>query len=127
MDEREALEAMARIPKPIKWIIPDSVRTDHATHLLVQQKGTEFTLLFFEVQSPILTGTIEEQLAAMQKLEFAEAKCVSRIVMSVENVPLAANNFVQVLNNAMKLAMKGQEDANSEHTGGDSIGSFNPK
>ncbi len=103
--------APAQIAKPIKWIIPDTIRTDHATHLIVQQQGSEFTLLFFEVRSPIFLGTPEEQVAAMQELENVEAACVSRIVMSVENVPLAANHFIQVVSNAIVQFTKGQEDA----------------
>lgn len=101
----------AQIAKPIKWTIPDTIRTDHATHLIVQQQGSEFTLLFFEVRSPIFLGTPEEQVAAMQELENIEATCVSRIVMSVENVPLAANHFMQVVNNAIVQFMKEQENA----------------
>lgn len=110
MDEREAFTALAQIPKPIKWVIPDFIRTDHATHLLVQQQGSEFTLLFFEVQAPIFVGTLEEQIAAAQKLEFAEAKCVSKIVMSIENVPQAVNNLLQNFNNFVKTATEGHKD-----------------
>jgi hypothetical protein len=100
-----------QISKPIKWIFPDSIRTDHATHLIVQQQGTEFTLLFFEVRTPIFMGTPEEQVAAMQQLKNVEAICVSRIVMSLENVPLAVNSFDEAWGNAMQQIMKGQENA----------------
>ena len=99
--------------------MPDNIRTDHATHLIVQQQGSEFTLLFFEVQAPVLTGTPEEQLAEFKEMPFIEAKCISKIVMSVENTALAANNLVESLNrfNAMLLAVKGQENAvTSERT-----------
>src|SRR5438105_2578785 len=111
MDEREALAELAQIAKPIKWVVPDSIRTDHATHLLVQQQGTEFTLLFFEVRSPIFTGTPEEQVASLHQLENIEAACVSRIVMSVEHVPLAATQFMEVVNNAIMQIKKGHENA----------------
>jgi len=110
MAEDEATDTTpSQIAKPIKWIIPDAIRTDHATHLIVQQQGSEFTLLFFEVRSPIFLGTPEEQVAAMQQLEDVEATCISRIVMSVENAPLAANHFMQVMNNAIIQFTKGQE------------------
>src|SRR5712691_3082368 len=114
MDQYETSKAIAQMSKPIKWVIPDFIRTDHATHLLVQQQGSEFTLLFFEVQTPILMGTLEEQLAALQEIDFAEAKCVSRIVLSVENMPLVATNLIEAWNkfNEMLLATtKGQENA----------------
>ena len=57
MDQHDASELKAQLPKPIKWVIPDYIRTGHATHLVVQQQGSEFMLLFFEVQLPVFTGT----------------------------------------------------------------------
>jgi hypothetical protein len=114
MDQREASESTSQIPKLIKWIIPDSIRTDHATHIVVQQQGSEFVLLFFEVQTPIFSGTPEEQLAAFQELRFTEAKCISKIVMSAENMAAGVSNIIEGLNrlNAMLLASKGQDNAN---------------
>lgn len=109
-----------QITKPVNWIVPDSVRTDHATHLVVQQQGSEFTLSFFEVQLPLFLGTMEEQLEALKELPYTDAKCISRIVMSAENITLATNNLIEVMNrfNAMLQATaKGQEDARtSDHT-----------
>jgi hypothetical protein len=118
MVEHEATGTMPpQISKPIKWIIPESIRTDHATHLIVQQQGTEFTLLFFEVRGPLFTGTPEEQVAAMQRLENVEATCIARIVMSIENVPQAIQNFMETWNNAVMQMTKGQENArDAEHT-----------
>ncbi len=118
MNQREISETIAQMSKPIKWVIPDFIRTDHATHLLVQQQGSEFTLLFFEVQTPILTGTPEEQLTVLQEIAFAEAKCVSRIVLSIENMPLVVTNLIEAWNrfNEMLLATtKGQENAESSN------------
>lgn len=120
MDQREASEAIAQTPKLLKWIIPDSIRTDHATHLVVQQQGSEFMLLFFELQGPVLSGTLEEQLAAYNELTSVEAKCVAKLVMSAENVALATNSLIEGLNrlNALLLATKGREhDRTSEGTG----------
>lgn len=118
MDQREASEAITQISKQIKWIIPDFIKTDHATHLVVQQQGSEFMLLFFELQGPIFSGTPEEQLRAFEAAPFTEAKCVAKIVMSAENLALAANTLVEGLNrlNAMLLAMKGQENAGTSES-----------
>ena len=116
MDQPKVNEETVKITKPVKWVIPDNIRSDHATHLIVQQNGSEFTLLFFEIQSPILTGTPEEQLAALEAIPFVEARCVSKIVISAENIPPVAGNLIDSLNKfqARLLAMKGQEDeANS--------------
>ncbi|HCI78947.1 MAG TPA: hypothetical protein DHW02_04585, partial [Ktedonobacter sp.] len=60
----------------------DTIKTEHATHLVIQQQGSEFILLFFELQQPLLSGTAEEQLAAFEELPFVEAKCISKVVMS---------------------------------------------
>lgn len=113
MDERQPNETIEQIPKLIKWVISDSIRTDHATHLVVQRQGSEFMLLFFEAQTPVFSGTPEEQLAAFHDLPHVEAKCISKIVMSAENVTTAASNLIGVLNelNAALLASKGQRDA----------------
>ncbi|SRR6266446_670242 len=115
MDQREINEATAQISKPIKWIIPDSIRTDHATHLLMQQQGSEVVLLFFELQGPVLTGTPEEQLATYKELTSIEAKCVAKLVMSRENVNLVASSFIEVLSRShtMELDKEGQENANA--------------
>ena len=115
MDQREVSEVMAKMPKPIKWVIPDSIRTDHATHIVLQQQGSEFILLFFELQGPILIGTPEEQLAAHNQLDFVEAKCVAKLVMSMENVALVGNSFIEVFSRLQTMALdqKGQENAST--------------
>jgi hypothetical protein len=100
--------------KPIKWNIPDSMRTEHATNLVVQQRGSEFTFLFFEVQPPLFSGTPEEQARAYQDMQEIPGKCIAKIVMSAENTTEAANSLIESINrfNTMVLqAMKGQENA----------------
>jgi len=116
MDQSELIHVLSQMPKPIKWVIPDSARTEHATHVLLQQQGSEFILLFFELQGPVLTGTSEEQLAAYNQIESIEAKCVAKLVMSVENVALVANSFLGILDRLQEmaaLAQKGQEHVNT--------------
>ena len=112
---------VVNIPKPIQWVIPESVRTDHATHLIVQQQGSEFMLFFFEVATPFFTGTQEEQIAAYKDIPALHAKCVAKVVMSVENVGQAANSLVEALNNFNSVlqatSTKGQKNAGTpEHT-----------
>ena len=103
---------VADTPKPIQWVIPDSVRTDHATHLVVQQQGTEFMLFFFEMETTLLTGTLEEQLAAYKDLPTQKAKCVAKVVMSVENVGQATNSLMEALNKMLQtMNMKGEKNA----------------
>ncbi len=120
MEQQELQGPLTQLPKAIKWVIPDSIRTDHATHMIVQQQGTEFTFLFFEAAVPLFMGPPEEQIAAYKALEYIEAKCVAKVVMSVENTTQGANNLMETLNRynlILQQAMKGQENArDTEHT-----------
>jgi hypothetical protein len=115
MQQPEINPLVTTLPKPIKWIVPDSIRTDHATHLIVQQQGSEFTFLFFETESLLYSGTPEEQIAAYKSLPEIKAKCIAKIVMSAENATLAANNLIESLNrfNVMLQAVEGQENAST--------------
>lgn len=119
MEQQELQDVLTQLPKAIKWVIPDSIRTDHATHMIVQQQGTEFTFLFFEVAAPLFMGPPEEQIEAYKALEHIEAKCVAKVVMSAENVTLGANNLIESINrfNMMMLqAAKGQENAGTRNS-----------
>lgn len=114
MQQPDMSNLIAQLPKPLKWIVPDTIRTDHATHLVVQQQGSEFTFLFFETESLLFTGTPEEQIAQYEKLPAVNAKCIAKIVMSPEHATEATNNLIESINrfNAMMLqALKGQENA----------------
>lgn len=113
MQHPEVNDLMVRLPKPLKWIVPDTIRTDHATHLVVQQQGTEFIFLFFETESLLFTGTPEEQMAKYEEIPAVNAKCVAKIVMSAEHTTEATNNLIESINrfNRMMIqAMKGQEN-----------------
>ena len=120
MEQQELQGPLTQLPKAIKWVIPDSIRTDHATHMIVQQQGTEFTFLFFEAAVPLFMGPPEEQIAAYKALEYIEAKCVAKVVMSVETTTQGAINLMETLNRynlILQQAMKGQENArDTEHT-----------
>jgi hypothetical protein len=107
---------VSNVPTPIKWEIPDSLKTEHATHLVVQQRGSEFTLLFFEQETLLFSGTPEEQIEAYKALEFTKAKCLAKIVMSVEDITLGINNLITSLNryHSEQQAAKGQADAETK-------------
>ena len=53
MDEKSTNFQRGQMPKPVIWTGYESLRTEHATHLVVQSHGTELTLLFFEFQPPL--------------------------------------------------------------------------
>jgi short-subunit dehydrogenase involved in D-alanine esterification of teichoic acids len=81
----------------INWKVPESIQTLHATNVIIQQRGTEFHLHFFEVIPPIVAGTPQEQAQAYQKMESVDGICVARIVLSLENM----QNLIQSINESM--------------------------
>jgi hypothetical protein len=85
MDEKSTNLQRRPMSKPVEWTGYESLRSEHATHLVIQSHGSELTLLFFELQLPFTIGTPEEQAAHMEELPHIEAKCVAKIVMSVPN------------------------------------------
>ncbi len=119
MEKQELQTTITHQPKNIKWVGYDTIRTDHATQMIVQQQGSEFTFLFFEATVPLFSGSPEEQIAAYKELQYVEAKCVAKVVMSVENTTLAANSLIESLNRyqatmqGIQQVMKGQENADT--------------
>jgi hypothetical protein len=105
MEENGTNHQRRPMPKPVKWTGYESLRSEHATHLVVQSHGSELTLLFFELQPPFTTGTPEEQAAQMEQLPHVEAKCVARIVMSAPNAAQASDVLSEQLNH-FKLAVQ---------------------
>lgn len=113
MKQEELQDPITHRPKPMKWVVPDYIRTEHATHLIVQQQGSEFTFFFFEEAVPLLMGPQEEQIATYEALEQIEAKCVAKVVMSAENATLAATILMESLNSyqeTLQQAMNGPID-----------------
>lgn len=106
-----------QISKPVKWTGYESLRTEHATNLVVQSQGTELTFLFFELQPPFTSGTPQEQADQLENLPFVEMKCVAKIVMSAPNAAQAANALLEQLGNfnlIVQEAIKGAENANDK-------------
>ena len=64
--------------------------------------------------------TLTADLTAYNALNYVEAKCVAKVVMSAENATQAASNLISSLNryHSGQLAPKGQADAetNPEYT-----------
>jgi hypothetical protein len=117
MNDHAVVELSSQKPKLIKWVGADSVSTGHATHLLVQQQGGEFTFLFFELQSPLFSGTPEEQIAEYNALPHTEAKCVAKIAMSAANTAVAIDNIMESFTNfnqQIQQAMKEQHNAENQ-------------
>ncbi len=102
------------MPKPVKWTGYESLRTEHATHLIVQSHGSELTLMFFEYQPPLTVGTPQEQAAQIEQLPHVEAKCVAKLVMSAPNAAQASNVLSEQLEHfklAVEEAMKSAKNS----------------
>jgi hypothetical protein len=110
MNENGTNHQRRPMPKPVKWTGHESLRSEHATHLVIQSHGSEFTLLFFELQPPFTIGKPEEQAAQMEQLPHVEAKCVAKIVMSAPNAAQASDMLSEQLEQ-FKLAV--QESVNA--------------
>lgn len=122
MDQTEVNEKLPaqslplQISIPLNWIVPESLDTTHATNLVIQQRGTEFTLLFFEARPPLFTGTPEEQAQKYQNLKSMDAVCVSRIVVSIENMQEMLQGMIGSINQFQEMVKRMQEQNNDADT-----------
>ncbi len=65
----------------IDWHVPEGIQSRYANNVLVQAGQYEFTISFFEVQVPLLSGSPEENKAKLQQMRSVRADCVSKIVI----------------------------------------------
>lgn len=65
---------------------PEDIVSRYATNFVAQHTRNEFTLSFFEVFSPILLGSPEENRKRLADLGAVPAKCVARIILSAEGM-----------------------------------------
>jgi hypothetical protein len=78
---------------PIEWRIPERLISQYATNFVVQRSEHEFIIFFFELRPPLVLGSPEEQMAALEKIPSVPAECIARIVVAAERLP----EFVKVL------------------------------
>ena len=72
---------------PIDWIVPESIPTLRATHIVIQQSGpTEFIVSFFEQRPPLFMGSVKQQLDQFKKLEKVPTVCVARLVVNQDKL-----------------------------------------
>lgn len=71
----------------VDWHFPENVQSRYANNMLVQSGQFEFTIAFFEMQIPMLSGTPEENKARLEEMGSIKAECVSKIILSPELVP----------------------------------------
>ncbi len=71
----------------VDWRIPESIQGQYTNNVLVQAGQFEFNIFFFEMQQPILSGSLEENKAKLGEMKSIEARCVSKVVLSPELIP----------------------------------------
>ena len=98
-DETSNKRQVLSRPTPIDWYIPDDVQSRYATNFVVQPGPNEFMLSFFEIRPPIITGSVEQLKAQMEKIESVKAICVARIIISREQLP----DIIRILQSQLEL------------------------
>lgn len=72
----------------IKHVFPEGQRALFANHITIQHTNEgEFTLSFFEIVQPLVIGEAEEREKQWADIEFAEATCLARVVVSAARLP----------------------------------------
>lgn len=91
---------------PVRWCFPPNLAGRYATNLVVQNTGHEFVISFFEAAPPLLFGSEEEVQKQLEKLDYIDAMCVARIIVSPERMP----EFVEVLRQNLERFLAKQEE-----------------
>lgn len=86
------------IEVPIDWRVPDSIKSQYATNMIVQHTDHEFIVSFFETVSPILLAPLTTE--QIQAIDSVRAECVARIIIARDRMP----RFIQALQTNLKKA-----------------------
>src|SRR5689334_23921542 len=74
MSEIEQEKQLTHHMIPIKWNVPDNIQSLYASNVFVQACEYEISLLFFETQLPLLTGSSEEIINQLKEIDAVQAK-----------------------------------------------------
>lgn len=75
----------------LRFAIPEGMASRHAHHLIVQVTEFEVVLMFFEVSTPVLYGTEEQQKQILEETGGLRAYCVSKISVPKALYPAMAD------------------------------------
>lgn len=95
--KEEEKQDSIEVSKPLEYILPEYLPTCFSNHTLVQHDDDTFTLSFYEVKPPPLTGSAEEKKAALEKIKTLPAYCVARIVLTPSHFKRIVNAMQQNL------------------------------
>ncbi len=77
-----AEQEQEEIALPIEWYFPEDIISRYANNITVQHSENEFIISFFEVRSPMILGTPEEEKAKWEQIETVRAECVARVIVT---------------------------------------------
>ena len=83
----EGKQPLQRMQLPIKWNVPDELKSIYASNMLVQMLENEFKILFFETKPSPRTSLDDPKETEVR------ADCVASVIIS----PLKMPAFIEVL------------------------------
>lgn len=92
---------------PVRYVGADDVIVTHATHFVLQFDGSDFLLTMGQVEPPIVIGEEDEIKAQLGQIEYAPAKVLARVVLSVQRV----RDLRDLMNRQLERIDKNLEDA----------------
>lgn len=87
----------------VRWSIPDTLPTRFATNMLIQSNEHEYILSFFEVRPPLISGSEDEHIAAIEAMGGLPAQCVARVAIATTRMHTFIRAFAQTLPEGMTL------------------------
>ncbi|HVG29015.1 MAG TPA: DUF3467 domain-containing protein [Pyrinomonadaceae bacterium] len=86
---------------PVKHYIPDDVNLTYCDNFIIQHTANEFTLIFSQVQQPIVQNDDE-----YGRLESVRAKVMARIVFTPRHMSAVINALIQNWNLHQEIRKK---------------------
>lgn len=80
-----------------------------ANHMMVQVDEFECHLSFYDIQPPIVQGTAEEKQEQLDRMTSIPARCVARIVVSRERIPVLSLTLQSVISQLLAAEGKPSE------------------
>jgi len=81
------------ITLPIEWHIPEGLKSQFATNLVIQHTDQEFIISFFEIEKPVLLGSPDEVKSKLEVIGKMRANCVARIIVT----PKRMEEFIKAM------------------------------
>lgn len=107
MDEKP----IEKIMIPIEWYVPEGLKSQYVTNMVIQHTDEEFIMSFFEMKTPIILGSPEKIKSTFEHMQTVRAECVSRIIVTpkrmVEFIKVMQKNLTEA---GSKIGMKGKAD-----------------